>query len=297
MITLSVIIVSYNTKKVFSFCLNSLLENLKKYPFITEIIIVDNGSTDGSLEIIKKFLVNNQQSTKLKWKVIFNKKNIGFGKANNQGVKKSKGRYLLFLNSDVDLGQMNIKKLLDLFEKDIKIGVITPQLVLSDGRLDKACHRGFPNLWRTFCYLSYLETIFSRIPLLNKVFGGYHLCHKNFNQIHEIDSPSGAFYLTRKEIFEEISGFDKDFFMYGEDLDLSWRIKEKGYKIIFYPFEKATHLKYQSGLEASNLKIKRKTKQHFYEAMKIFYQKHYQKRYPFFINRLIFLIIDFLKSR
>lgn len=171
MITLSVIIVSYNTKKVFSFCLNSLLENLKKYPFITEIIIVDNGSTDGSLEIIKKFLVNNQQSTKLKWKVIFNKKNIGFGKANNQGVKKSKGRYLLFLNSDVDLGQMNIKKLLDLFEKDIKIGVITPQLVLSDGRLDKACHRGFPNLWRTFCYLSYLETIFSRIPLLNKVFG------------------------------------------------------------------------------------------------------------------------------
>lgn len=289
MIDLSIIIVSYNTKKLLYFCLKRLLKNLKKQSFSSEIIIIDNNSSDGTVKLLTSLRVSELR-------IIQNKNNLGFGKANNQGAKIARGKYLLFLNSDIDAGDIDIKKMLNFFEIDKKIAVITPKLILPDGRMDKACHRGFPTLWRSFCYFSGLEKIFGKFFLLNKIFGGYHLLDKNLDSIHEIDSPSGAFYLMKKEVFDEIGGFDSNFFMYGEDLDLSWRIKEKGYKIIYYPKEKAIHLKYQSGLMAKKHEIKKRTKDYFYEAMKIFYQKHYQKKYPSFINKIIFFMIDFFKK-
>lgn len=286
MAKLSIIIVSYNTKEILAQCLQSLIDNLHKYSFESEIIVVDNNSTDGTTEQIKN----------LKLKIIKNNSNLGFGKANNQGVGVAQGEFILFLNSDVIVGDVNFKKVIQFFETDKKNGVLTTKVVLGNGEIDPACHRGFPTPWRAFCYFVKLEKIFGQFPILNRIFGGYHLTHFNLETIHEIDSPSGAFYLTKKEILDRVGIFDEAFFMYGEDLDLSFRIKEAGYKIIYYPQERVIHHKYQSGLGSKKNKTKSKTKNYFYQSMKIFYKKHYERKYPGIMTYLVNFFINFLNN-
>lgn len=284
MTKLSVIILSYNTKETTKKCLTSLVKALKKVKQIkSEVIIFDNGSTDGSLEMFESF--KDCQFIK----VIKNKANIGYAKANNRALKKAKGDYILFLNSDVIINKINFNKLLDYLDNKPKIGALTVKVKLPDGRIDPASHRGFPTLWNSFCYFFKLESLLGRLPLIGKIFGGYHLTYLNLKTIHEVDSISGAFYLTRKKILKKTGGFDEDFFMYGEDIDLSFRIKKLGWQIIYYPFFEVTHLKYTSGLK----KNKKEVKKHFYNAMKIFYRKHYEKLYPPMINKLVYLFIDF----
>lgn len=288
MIKLSIIIVSYNTRDLTLKTIKSLLLNLKKESFLYEIIIVDNNSSDKSTEAIEKIIKKNQEIILIK-----NKQNLGYSKANNQGIRIAKGEYILFLNSDVLITNVKFNDILSYLDKNPQIGALTVKVLLSDNQLDWACHRGFPNLWNSLCYFLKLEAIFYHLPILNKIFGGYHLVEKNLNQIHEIDSPSGAFFLTRKNILNKIGGFDEKFFMYGEDLDLAYRIKALGYRIIFYPKYQVIHLKYASGLKKNDIKIQLKTKKFFYQAMKIFYDKHYQKKYPNFVNKIIHFIIDF----
>ena len=282
MVDLTVIIPSYNTKEILKKCVDLLIISLGQ-TVNYEIIVVDNGSTDGSVELLKE---------NKKIKLISNKENLGFSKANNQGIKVAAGKYILFLNSDVYIKKIDFAEILSFFKKNKKVGALTVKLERPDGSIDPACHRGFPTIWRSFCYFSKLEKVFGRTPFINKAFGGYHLTCFDLNTVHEIDSPSGAFYLTRKEVVDKVKDFDEDFFMYGEDVDLSFRIKEKGYVIIFYPFYTALHLKYQSGLDKKNIKTQSKTNQYFYESMKIFYQKHYQNKYPNLINKLIYFLID-----
>ncbi len=293
MTKLSIIIVSYNTKEILLKCLQTLEENIKKCRFQSEIIVVDNASIDDSPTQISKFKEQNQN---LNLKTIFNKKNFGYGKANNQGIKIARGEYILFLNSDVIADEINFEKLINYFKSDEKIGVLTAKVILKNGQIDPACHRGFPTLWRAFCYFTKLEKIFGKVPLLNRLFGGYHLTYLNLNTIHEIDSPSGAFYLTKKNILEKVGVFDEKFFMYGEDLDLSFRIKKAGYKIIYYPLGKVLHYKYQSGLQAKDEKTREKTRGYFNQVIKIFYKKHYEKKYPKVINYFVNLIINWLNK-
>ncbi|MCX7880932.1 MAG: glycosyltransferase family 2 protein [Patescibacteria group bacterium] len=287
MVNLSVIIPSFNTKEILKKSLLKLKKNLKNYPYFkTEIIVVDNHSLDGSQDFLKKYSGI---------KLIVNKENLGFAKAINQGIKKAQGQYLLFLNSDVLVKRINFPDLVFFLEKYPSIAGLTVKIVLEDGKLDLACHRGFPTLWRSFCYFSGLEKLFWSIPLFNKIFGGYHLVNKDFDTLHEIDSPSGAFYLVKKSIIDEVGGFDEDFFMYGEDLDLSFRIKKAGYKIFYYPLYEVLHLKYQSGLKNEDEKLKKQTKKHFYQAMKIFYKKHYAKNQCSFVNKIVYWLIDWEK--
>ena len=294
MIDLSIIIVSYNTKNITRQCLVALQKSLKKSPKIkTEIIIVDNASTDGSVTFLKKFQETSSKSqTKTNIQVINNRVNVGFGKANNQGVKKAQGTYILFLNSDVIADSVNFSQLLDYMQKDTDIGVLTVKVKLPHGSIDPASHRGFPTIWRSFCYYAGLKSLFKKIPILSRVFGGYHLTHLDLKKIHEIDSPTAAFYLTKKDIFDDVGGFDESFFMYGEDLDLSYRIKKEGYKIIYYPLYSVLHLKYQSGLQHEEDGIKKLTKKYFYDAMKIFYDKHYGPKNNFLVNKFIHLAIE-----
>jgi len=283
MIDLSVIIPSYNTKEILEKCINFLLVVLSQEKITYEVIVVDNGSQDGS----KEYLKENKNI-----KLIINNENLGFSKANNQGIKVATGKNILFLNSDVFIEKINFTEILNYLEKDNGIGALTIKLQRPDGSIDPACHRGFPTVWRSFCYYSKLEKVFGKIPILNKIFGGYHLTYFDLNTIHEIDSSSGAFYLVKREVINKVKGFDEDFFMYGEDIDLSFKIKEKDYKIIFYPVYRALHLKYQSGLNKNNTKTKNKTNKYFYQAMKIFYKKHYQNKYPSLVNMFIYFFID-----
>lgn len=292
MIDFTVVILSYNTKELTKDCLNFLSSNLKSTPTLSyEIIVVDNGSTDGSARVLENLKL---QIPNLK--IILNKKNVGFPKGNNQTLKIAKGRYVLFLNSDVIVDNVDFKKLTLFLDKNRNIGVLTVKVNLTNGKIDPASHRGFPTIWNSFCYFSGLERLFKNIPKMNIIFGKYHLVYLNQQTIHEIDSPTGAFYLTRKELLTQLKGFDEDYFMYGEDIDLSFRIKALGYKVIYYPLYQVTHLKYASGIEKNNRTVQSKTKQYFYEAMKIFYRKHYSQIHPDFVNKIIYLAIDLKKK-
>lgn len=287
---LSIIIVSFNTKKITQSCLTALKKNFKKYPIDYQVIVVDNGSSDGSVDMLKKI--------EKKWqnlKLIISEKNLGFGKGNNLGLKYATGKYILYLNSDVIVNDLDFNDLINLMENYHDVGALTVKVMLPIGEIDPASHRGFPTLWRSFTYFSGLEKLFFNIPILNKIFGGYHLAHFNLDEIHEIESGTGAFLLVRKEILDKIGGFDEDYFAYGEDIEMAWQIKKLGYKILYYPLWEVIHLKSMSGLKKGDKIIRKKTSFYFYDSMKIFYKKHYAKNYPSFLNKLVYLAIDFKK--
>lgn len=278
---LSVIIVTHNTETLIPSLMGSLFTSLKHWGRKAEVVVIDNASNDGTRTLIKKEF--------LKVKLIENKDNYGYAKANNQGIKIAKGVYILLLNSDIILNSDVLTKMISYLEKNPEAGVVTCKLILPDGNIDPACHRGFPTPWASLTYFLGLENLFPKIPL----FSQYHLWFKSLDTIHEIDSPSGAFYLIRKKVIDSIGLLDEKFFMYGEDLDWSYRIKKADWKIIFNPQAQITHLKKQSGLKSLDLKTRENTLKAFYQAMKIFYDKHYQKKFPLYIRYLIFKMIDF----
>jgi len=293
MIPLSIIIVSFNTKEVIKKCLLSIKANFDKYPINFEIIVVDNDSHDGTVE----FLLDLEKKQK-NLHIFLNKANLGFGKANNIGLKKSKGKYILYLNSDAMISDIDFRDLIRVMEMENNIGALTVKVVLSNGEIDPASHRGFPTLWNSFTYFLGLERLFFYVPLLNKIFGGYHLVNLNLNNIHQVDVITGAFLLSKKEILDKIGGFDEDYFAYGEDIEMAFQIKKLGYKIIYYPLWKVLHLKSVSGLKKKrNEVVRKRTSVYFFDSMKIFYNKHYSQNHWWLINKLVFLAIDYKKNQ
>lgn len=285
---LSVIIVSYNTKDITLQCVDKLQKSLLKGSLEYEVIIVDNNSHDGSAESIKDLTKDSHI------KAIFNTENTGFGKPNNQALAIAKGTYVLYLNSDVYVPEEAfLDELIRQMESNKLIGALTVRVNLSSGVIDPASHRGFPTVWRSLCYYSGLEKLTASIPFINRIFGGYHLTYLSLATRHEIDTPTGAFYLARKDILNTLKGFDEAFFMYGEDIDLSYRIKRLGYSIIYDPTYTVLHLKNQSGIKRkNNTEIQKKTKSYFYDSMIIFYRKHYESVYPHWISTLVYRAIN-----
>lgn len=283
---ISVIIPSFNTKDMTLKCIASLQAALAKSGLPFEILVVDNASHDGSAQALKDCLVPGV-------KAILNRENVGYGKANNQALAAAVYDYILYLNSDVLMDRdIDMGKLARYMDSHPKVGVLTVQVNLPDGTTDPASHRGFPTLWRSFCYFAGLEKAFGRVPFLNRLFGGYHLMHLDRSKEHEIDSPTGAFYLTRLSLMRHLKGFDEDFFMYGEDLDLSFRVKELGYSVVYYPRYQVTHYKYQSGIKSKDGgAVRRKIRGYFYDSMAIFYRKHYARQYPGFLNSAVYSMI------
>lgn len=277
MVTLSVVILSYNTRSLTENCLTTLFKNLSQSPLESEVIVIDNASDDDSqsiLDAMKKKAPDNVNMVLIK-----NKQNIGYPKGNNQGIATASGTYILLLNSDTTIDHVDFQAITHYMDQNPNVGVLTVQVLLPNRSIDPASHRGFPTPWNAFCYFSKLEKILGK-GFLGRFFGGYHLTSLDLKTIHEIDSPSGAFYLTRKDVLQKVNGFDENFFMYGEDLDLSYRIKKLGYKIIYYPAYTITHYKHKSGLKSDNKHVKQRVRGNFFEAMKIFYKKHYEKLYP-----------------
>lgn len=286
---LSVILVSYNSARVLKPCLEYLRQRLQSNfaAHESEIIVVDNHSTDGSLPWLKK-----QKNLKLS----LLKENIGFGRANNVGLQIARGKYVLFLNTDVYLqGKIDFVKLLNFLEKNAKAAGLTIKLLLPSGGIDPASHRGFPTPYNALTYFLGLERLTAPIPGLNRLFGGYHLLYRGLNTVHEIDSPTAAFFLLKKKIVDHLGGFDPDYFFYGEDLDLSYRIKSLGYSLWYYPDYWAIHLKYQSGKKSVDEQSRQLSQKYFYQTMLTFYEKHYNQLYPSWLSGLVRLGIK-LKS-
>lgn len=281
---LSVIIVNYNCHDKILGCLESL-KNLRNKNSDYEVIVVDNHSTDKSPEMIK---VNAS------WvKLIQNDSNLGFAKGNNKGLRLAQGKYILFLNPDTEIPQGAIETMLEFMENNPETGASTCRVELADQRLDPACHRGFPTPWASFSYFFKLERLFPK----SKTFGKYHMTWCQLDEPHEIDSPSGCFFLVRKSVLDKVGSFDEDYFLYGEDVDLAYRIKQAGFKILFYPKVKIIHYKgVSSGIKVTTSKVSKAKKDTrslavnaFYDAMWLFYQKHLRKKYPFFIGWLVYL--------
>lgn len=299
MIDLSIIIVSYNTRDTTHQCLDQLVDALSLSENIAaEIIVVDNASTDGSVAMLKT--VESQKvhkvKSRLQSKVIQNNENLGFSKANNEGLAVAEGQYILFLNSDAFIRNVNFDDLIYYLNKNPDVGALTVKIKLPDGQIDMASHRGFPTIWRALTYFSKLENSLGKLPAFASLFGGYHLLQYDLNTIHEVDAISGAFFLTRKDLLTKVGGFDTSFFMYGDDLDLCYQIKNLGYKIIYYPLFTVLHLKYQSGLKNQNKTTRSKTKQYFFDAMRLFYDKHFAQKNNRLINQLVYFFINLKKK-
>lgn len=279
---LSIIILSYNTKDLTTQCLNSIANIAKRSD--CEVFVVDNASVDDSVPAIKSLMP---------WvKLIENKENYGFSRANNQALRLVQGEFILLLNSDTNNISGAIEKTLGFIVEHPEIDAITCRVELENGKIDPACHRGFPTPWASLCYYTKLDKIFPK----SKFFGQYHLAYKSLSEPHEIDAPSGCFYLIRKSTIDKVGLLDETYFFFGEDVDWSYRIKQSGGKIYFYPDAKIIHYKgVSSGIKKetsaktqASVEIRRKSVNHFYDAMKIFYSKYYKQKYPFFINWVVY---------
>ncbi len=284
-VDLTIIIVHFNTPDLLKACLNSIYTARKKSDS-WEVIVVDNNSTEESKKQLKVLL--NIEQFKPFLKIIFENENHGFSGGNNIGIRQARGNFILLLNSDTEIRGDAIQSTMAVFSEPT-VGAATCKLILPDDTIDPACHRGFPSPWAAFTYFSGLEKIFPFLPL----FSEYHQLYKNFSEIHDIDVPSGAFFLIRKDTLDTVGILDEEYFMYGEDIDLAYRIRKHDYRIVFVPTGEVLHRKKQSGRASTNESIKSKTDHYFYDTMKLFYKKHYLNKYPSIITKSIFLLLDF----
>lgn len=269
---LSVVIVNYRTFELTKNTINSIFEY--EYPFTYEILVVDNASGDDSLARLQDYFRDRVT-------FIASKENKGFAAGNNQALNIAKGDYVLLLNSDTIVWENTLKSIYDYMENHADVGAAGCRVLLENGELDKACKRSFPNVKNSFFRLFH-------IPTKSKD-DNYNLTDLPDDEIYEIDCLTGAFMFMRAKALDEVGFLDETFFMYGEDIDLCYRIKEAGWKIVYYGKSKITHLK-----GASSKKQKNKLIYEFYRAMYIYYKKHHAGESSFLVNIVVYIGIAFL---
>lgn len=252
---LSIIIVNYNVKEF----LQNLLHSIEKASqhLTKEIIIVDNASDDGSVEFIQEKFPQVR--------LIINNKNLGFGKANNIGLKEAKGNFILLINPDTLVAEDTFDKMINFFKNQPQVGLAGCKILNPDGTLQLACRRSFPGPWTSFTKVTGLSALFPK----SKIFAKYNLTYLDENQTYEVDAISGSFMMMRKEVYEMIGGFDEQFFMYGEDLDFCYRVQKSGYKVFYVHSTQIIHYKGESTKRSSLDETKM-----FYQAMHLFVKKH-----------------------
>jgi len=257
---LSIIIVNYNVKEFLLNLLDSLYKSVSDYE--SEIIVVDNASDDGSIEAVK--------SRFPKVNLIQNKNNVGFGAANNQALEIAKGNYIVLINPDTIVKEDTFSKLIAFLEKTPNAGMVGCKVLNPDGTLQLPCRRSFPGPWTSFTKITGLSKLFPN----SRLFARYNLTYLNENETYEVDAISGSFMMMRKEVYEKTKGFDPQFFMYGEDLDLCYRTQKEGYKVYYVHTTEIIHYKGES-TKRSNID---ETKV-FYDAMYLFVRKHFSSFY------------------
>jgi len=193
------------------------------------------------------------------------------------------------LNSDTEVNHSTVSTMLAYMDSNPDVGVSTCKLLLRDGSMDPACHRGAPTPWAAFSYYLKLEKLFPSSP----VFAKYHQTYKKLSTIHDVDIISGAFFLVRREVIEKVGLLDEEYFFYGEDMDWCIRIKRAGWRIAYNPTVTILHKKKQSGRAHTDRVRKVKTDIYFYEYNKLFYRKNYGTVYPKFIMGFIYFLFEF----
>jgi GT2 family glycosyltransferase len=267
----SALIVSYNVRDLLLQTLQALYSGTRRP---VEAVVVDNASQDGSAEAVGAEFP--------KATLITLGRNLGFGRANNVGLEACHGDYLLLLNPDVQLRPGCLDSLAAFLDERAEAGAVSPRLERPDGRLDLAARRAFPAPAAALYRLFGLSRLFPGSPRFNR----YNLGHLPPDQLQEIDSGTAACLLVRRAAIEQAGFFDPDFFMYGEDLDLCYRIKLAGYKVFYLPEAVAIHVKGASTRQASGRMLFE-----FHRAMWLFYRKHYAGGQPPPLKGLTWLLI------
>ncbi len=270
---LSVIIINFNVKYFLELCLLSVSKAMKNIN--GEIIVIDNASTDGSFDFFKNLFPEI--------KFVWNKSNPGFAKTNNQGLAMANGEYVLFLNPDTILPEDCLEKLIAFIKSKQNNCAAGIKMLDGSGHFLKESKRAFPSPATSLYKLAGLSKLFPH----SKIFAKYHLGNLPNNKNHEVDVLAGAFMMIPKKILDNTGSFDEQFFMYGEDIDLSYRIQKAGYKNFYYAESSIIHFKGESTKKGSlNYVII------FYKAMSLFVKKHYGASrsgvYRFFLNAAIF---------
>ena len=253
---LSVIIVNYNVKHFLEQCLFSVQKACLNID--AEIIVADNNSTDGSRALLEPAFAGV--------KFLWNSNNAGFAKANNQALAEAKGEFILFLNPDTILPEDSIENCLQFFKSNKMAGAVGIRMIDGTGKFLKESKRAFPSPLTSLYKLAGLTMLFPR----SKRFAKYHLGHLSENENHEVDVLAGAFMMIPKKVLDEIGNFDEMFFMYGEDVDLSFRIQKAGYKNYYFSESTIIHFKGESTKRGSLNYVRL-----FYKAMSLFVKKHY----------------------
>lgn len=280
---LAIITISFNTQAVLSDCLQSLHDASDiTIGDNTEIIVVDNGSHDKSVEMVRNSFPDAT--------LVETGENLGFSKGNNRGVAvvSDDVEYVLFLNSDTIVPDNTLSQMLFFMDQNPTVGVSTCKVVLPNGELDWDCHRGFPTPWVALTKLTKLNQLFPR----SKLFNQYNQGWKDLESLHEIDAAVGAFMLVRRSVGDKIGWWDEDYFLNGEDIDFCYCVKEQGFSVMYVPSVSITHLRGVSkgtrkeGAQLSSAKKegKRLVAHSSVNAMELFYRKHLQARYPVLVT-------------
>lgn len=265
----SILILNYNTRELTINALRSIYQSKTSLSF--EVILADNASKDNSIPHI--------QAEFPQVKLILNQENVGFAIANNQAMRLAQGRYVLLLNSDTILQPDTLETMLQFMDNHPEVGAAGCKLVLQDGSLDKACKRGFPTPSASFYYAFGIAKLFPRVPRFNQ----YQLGYMDPDDAYPVDCLVGAFMFVRRAAIDQVGMLDEEFFMYGEDIDWCYRIKQAGWVNYYYPKTQILHLK-----GASSRRKPVKIVYEFHRAMWLFHRKHYKQRYSFLVNGLVY---------
>jgi len=224
---LSIIIVNYNTKIYLKDCLESLYKTTRGITL--EVIVVDNGSLDGSPEMIEKDFPDV--------KLIKNEKNLGFTKANNQGISMATGEFILLLNSDTVLNEGSITPALKYMRENPDIGIIGCKHLNEDGTIQPSCFH-FPNIMTLLWDLTLLSKLFPK----SRIFGRYAMTYWDYNSTMEVDRVMGSYLMVSRKVVDKIGLLDEDFFIYEEETDWCYRAKKAGLKVVFFHESTIIHL-------------------------------------------------------
>ena len=288
MLDLGIVIVNYNVRRFLRDCLASVYDSRGDLAF--EVCVVDNASHDGSADMVAAEFPQAR---------LIRAENRGYAAGNNLGLKafgfRDDGRddeaagpdaagsvpprFGLLLNPDTILPPSALAEMLQFMEEHPQAGVAGPRLVRADGSLDRACRRSFPTPEVAAYRLSGLSRLFPKSPR----FGRYNLTHLSPDLTHEVDSVVGAFMLIRAEALKQVGLLDERFFMYAEDLDLCYRIKQRGWKVWYNSAVTVLHYKGQSSRQRSKF-----ANIHFYRTMRLFHDKHFKEQSPAVVNWLIY---------
>lgn len=281
-VDLAIVIVNYNTRNLLRDCLNSILESTGDFTY--QICVVDNHSSDGSAAMVRE----NFSQVHL----IESDENRGYACANNLGLRAMNldpsrpsdapvPRHALLLNPDTLLPPSALQDMLAFMAAHPDAGAAGPRLVLPNGELDRACRRSFPSPEVSFYRLTGLSFLFPR----SRRFGRYNMTYLDPSVTTQVDSVVGAFMMVRGEVVRQVGLLDERFFMYGEDLDWAYRIKQAGWNI--YYNAAVTVLHYKEAASKGDRVIRPKTRYEFYRAMYLFYREHYAKQTSLPVHGLV----------